>query len=258
MTTPETDSLGNPKPPFRWSFSQWENYNSCPQRWKFKSIMKLPSSPPGPAAARGLDMHDRAERYIKGEITLAEAVYGDPAMRFGDKKPAVIHQKYIPLLDAYKNHPNGDRGTERKMAFDSEWFLCAPTSRFAACIAVLDAYRYGGERGSEDETNKVLRIGEWKSGSPKDTHADQRKLYAMFGLRAWLAHKVEVTTYYLEDTAPPARLTVEAPAMEKLKMIWQPRIDLMQRDQMCAPRPGVHCNWCDYAKKKGGPCAFGA
>jgi hypothetical protein len=258
MMTTETDALGNPKPPFRWSFSQWENYNSCPQRWKFKSVMKLPSAPPGPAAARGLDMHDRAERYIKGEIDLETAVNGDPSMRFGDKKPAVIDRKYIPILDAYKNHPNGDRGTERKMAFDSEWYVCAPTSKFASCIAVLDAYRYGGERGSADENNKVLRIGEWKSGSPKDTHGDQRKLYAMFGLRMWLAYSVEVTTYYLEDTAPPVKLTVKAGDMDKLKGIWQPRIDLMQRDQMCAPRPGIHCNWCDYAKKKGGPCAFGA
>lgn len=253
----ETDNLGNPKPPFRWSFSQWENYNSCPQRWKFKSIMKLPGSPPGPAAARGLDMHDRAENYIKGEIDLETAVRGDPTKRFGDKKPAIIHQKYIPILDNFKNHPNGDRGTERKMAFDSEWSVCAPTSRFASCVAVLDAYRYGGAMGSVDNAEKVLRIGEWKSGSPKDTHADQRKIYAMFGLRLWLAYRVEVTTYYLEDTAPPVRLVAKAGDFDKLRAIWQQRIDLMQRDMLCSPRPGQHCFWCDYAKKKGGPCSFG-
>jgi hypothetical protein len=198
-------------------------------------------------------MHDRVEHYIKGEIDIDQCVYGTPDMRFGDKKPAVIHPKYIPMLDGYRNHPNGDRGAEAKMAFDAEWFLCAPTSKFAACIAVLDAYRYG----SADRDDRTLHIGEWKSGSPKDTHSDQRKLYAMFGLRRWLAYRVEVTTYYLEDTAPPARLTVEAPSMEKLKAIWQPRIELMQRDELCAPRPGMHCNWCDYSKKKGGPCAFG-
>ena len=258
MTITETDALGNPKPPFRWSFSQWENYNGCPQRWKFKSIMKLPGSPPGPAAARGLDMHDRVEHYIGGSITQEQCVYGDPDKRFGDKKPAVIHPKYIPILDAYKNHPNGDRGAERKVAFDSEWYVCAPTSKTASCVAVLDAYRYGGAMGSADSEERILRIGEWKSGKPKDTHVDQRKLYAMFGLRLWLAYKVEVTTYYLEDTAPPARLTVTAPAMDKLKPMWEQRIQLMQRDEICSPRPGVHCNWCDYAKKKGGPCAFGA
>lgn len=247
----------NTKPPFRWSFSQWETYNQCPQKWRFKSIMKLPGSPPGPAAARGLDMHDRVDKYITSQIDEQKLVYGNPSARFGDKKPAVIHAKYLPMLNSYKNHPNGDRSTERKVAFDGEWYLCSPKSKFVSCIAILDAHKYGGERGSAEDTGHVLDIGEWKSGSPKDTHADQRSLYGMFGLRAWLAYTVRVTTYYLEDTAPPVRLTLKAGDFDKLKVKWTQRIELMQRDEMCAPRPGVHCNWCDYAKKKGGPCAFG-
>ena len=243
---------------FRWSFSQWENYNECPARWKFKSILKLPSSPPGPAAARGLDMHDRCDKYITGQIDQQELIYGKPGLMFGDKKPAIIHEKYIPVLDAYKDHPNGDRSTEKKVAFDNEWFACAPKSKFAACVAVLDAHRYGGAKGSPDSENRVLNIAEWKSGKPKETHKDQRHLYAMFGLRLWLAYTVRVTTYYLEDTAPPVRLVVEAPKFDTMKEKWQQRIDLMQKDEMCAPRPGMYCNWCDYAKRKGGPCAFGA
>lgn len=245
------------KPRFRWSFSQWEAYNACPAKWKFKSVLKIPGSPPGPAAARGLDMHDRVDKYITGQIDVDYLLRGDPAMRFGDKKPVVISSKYLPVLDAYKNHPNGDRSTERKVAFDAEWYVCAPRSKYASCVAVLDAHRYGGERGSYDSENRILRIGEWKSGSPKDTHKDQRHLYAMFGLRLWLAYTVEVTTYYLEDTAPPVKLKVQSPSFDKMKEKWQQRIELMQRDEMCAPRPGMHCNWCDYAKKKGGPCQFG-
>jgi len=104
----------------------------------------------------------------------------------------------------------------------------------------------------------VLEIGEWKSGSPKDTHGDQRKLYAMFGMRAWLADEVRVTTYYLEDTAPPQRLVLASQTgFDKLKELWANRIDTMQRDEMCAPRPGLYCRWCDYAKSQGGPCQFG-
>lgn len=254
----ETNTFGEPAPPFRWSFSQWENYNECPARWKFKSVMKLPSSPPGPAAARGLDMHDRAERYITGQIDLDECIHGDIEKTFGDKKPAVIHPKYIPILDAYRDHPNGDRGCEKKVAFDVGWHLCPPRTKFTAVMAVIDAYRFGGERGSEDSENKILRIAEWKSGKPKDTHADQRHLYAMFGLRVWLASRVEVTTYYLEDTAPAVRLVATEDKFEKMKEKWDKRVRLMQNDQLCAPRPGVYCNWCDYAKKKGGPCAFGS
>lgn len=230
---------------FRWSFSQWENYNGCPARWKYKSVLKLPSSPPGPAAARGLEMHDRAERYIKGEI---DTVIPDPTLRFGDKKPAIIHDKYVHVLNDYRDHPNGERHTEFKIAFDDEWYLTGGyTSSNTACIAVLDAVK---------GMNGVLDIGEWKSGSPKDTHADQRKLYALAGFRRWYVDEVRVTTYYLEDTAPPERLVVKATAEDKLKALWGDRTQKMQRDKICAPKPGQHCRWCDYSKAKGGPCAF--
>jgi hypothetical protein len=230
------------KPPFRWSFSQWEAYNQCPAKWNFQSRMKLPRRPPGPAAARGLQMHDTVEQYIKG---------GEPSVLHPD-----IDKKYIPILDAYRNHPNGDRYTEKKLAFDAEWYLCAPQSKYAACVAVLDAVRYSKPRHTDVG---VLEVGEWKSGKPKDTHGDQRKLYAMFGMRAWLADEVRVTTYYLEDTAPPQRLVVSSQSgFEKLKALWIDRISTMQRDQICAPRPGFYCRFCDYAKSQGGPCQFGA
>ncbi len=241
---------------FRWSFSQWENYQECPFRWKCQSILKLPRTPAGPAAARGIHMHDRAEKYIKGEID-------DPndfpeELRFGNKTPAIIAKKYIPILDEFKTHPNGARHTEYKLGFDADWFLTAAVSPSASCIMVLDAVRSGGawegqEAGVDDG---IVRVAEWKSGKPKDTHGDQRKMYAIGGLKAWMAERVEVTTYYLEDTAPPQRFTATASAYPKLTALWSERRDLMMRDEMCSPRPGYYCSWCDYAASKGGPCRF--
>jgi hypothetical protein len=65
---PETKTSPEPlieKPPFRWSFSQWETYNGCPAKWKFKSVLKVPGGPPGPAAARGTEIHASVEEYCK-------------------------------------------------------------------------------------------------------------------------------------------------------------------------------------------------
>ena len=226
----------NPVPTtLRWSFSQWESYQQCPSKWNFQSRMKLPRKPAGPAAARGLLIHDSVEQYINGgeEINLHPAV----------------DRKYIPILDAFRNHPNGDRHTEKKLAFDNSWYLCAPDAPTTACVGVLDAARF---------LDGVLHVGEWKSGKPKDTHVDQRKLYAMFGMRAWNAERVEVTTYYLEDTARPQRLVLASETgYDKLKAMWDDRTSTMRRDQICAPRPGFYCRWCDYSKSAGGPCPFG-
>lgn len=234
--------------PFRWSFSQWETYNACPAKWRFKSVLKLPGLPTGPAAARGLDMHDRVERYIKGEIEVKDLLAGSPEARFGSKKAAVIDPAYLPVINEFKDHPNGDRYTEHRLGFDNEWYLSGGVSKTAWCIGVLDAARVDG----------VVYIAEWKSGQPKETHVDQRKLYALFGLRRWITEEVRVTTYYLEGTAEPQRLVVKASAEQKLKDLWNQRVIQMQTDEICAPKPGEHCRWCDYSARNGGPCKFGS
>lgn len=221
--------------PFRWSFSSWEVYAQCPAKWKYQHVMKLARGPAGPAAERGSLMHDTVEKYIKG---------GDV-----DELHPAVNRKYIPIFDQFRNHPNGERYTEKKIAFDREWYLCSPKSENASCVAVLDAARV---------ENRKVYIGEWKSGKPKETHADQRKLYAIAGWKLWMYDYVEVTTYYLEDTENPQRLTLRTyEGYEKLKSVWEERIREMQTNEMCAPRPGWLCKFCDYRAGVGGPCVFG-
>ena len=233
--------------PFKWSFSQWETYNQCPAKWRFKSVLKLPGLPTGPAAARGLDMHERCEKYIVGAIEKDYLLNGSPTATFGSKRAAKIDPAYLPVLDEFRDHPNGERYVEHRLGFDNEWYLSGGVSKTAWCIGVLDAARVNG----------AVHIAEWKSGTPKETHSDQRKLYALFGLRRWFASEVRVTTYYLEGTADPQRLVVKSSAEEKLRDLWNGRVQQMQTDQICAPRPGEGCRWCDYSARVGGPCKFG-
>jgi hypothetical protein len=220
----------------RWSFSQWETYNSCPAKWKFGSVMKLPRQPPGPAASRGLEVHASVEKYV---------VTGDA----GDLHGA-ISARYIPVFNELRDHENGDMHLEKKLGFDVDWAISAPSSKVTACIAILDAVRF-----RDDGT---VQVYEWKSGKPKDTHGDQRKLYALSSFIHWKATKAEVTTYYLEDTEVPQKLSIAASGAEKLKALWDQRIAMMLRDEFCAPKPSYQCNWCDFSKKRGGPCRFGS
>ncbi len=220
----------------RWSFSQWETYNSCPAKWKFGSVMKLPRKGPGPAAARGLEIHASVENYIKT---------GDRAVLHG-----AVKDKYIPVFEELRSHENGDMHLEKKLGFDVDWTLSPPAAKTTACIAILDGVRF--------RNDGVVQVYEWKSGKPKDTHGDQRKLYALISFIAWKATKAEATTYYLEDTEVPQKLSISASGAEKLKTLWDGRIAMMLRDEFCAPKPSFGCNWCDFSKKKGGPCRFGS
>lgn len=241
--------LGDAYKPFRWSFSQWENYQGCPARWKFKSVLKIPGKPPGGAAARGLEMHDRVEKYVTGMTDDVDPPEGVTWQN--DKgetlRPAIIQPEYIPVLDSFRNHTGYFREAEYKIGMDEDFGLCAPRSAMSSCMAVLDVIK---------AKDGIVEVGEWKSGKPKDTHADQRKLYALVAMKSKLADEVRVTTYYLEGTAKPERLVVKASAQEKLQALWRGRVEEMQKNTICAPRPGFYCRWCDYANSKGGPCHF--
>lgn len=221
--------------PFRWSFSQWENYQQCPRRWKHKTRDKLPTSPAGPAAQRGLEIHQTVEDYINGALhsTLHPAI-----------APA-----YQEVFDTYRLWPNGDRWTERKLGLGRDFGWAGSDSPTAYVIMVFDVMAFDGE---------TVHIGEWKSGKPKETHRDQRSLYSLGALKWYPSAKQAIaTTYYLEDTEVPQKLTVAATATPKLEAIWLQRAEQMEQDQICAPRPGFYCKWCDFSKFKGGPCQVG-
>jgi hypothetical protein len=38
---------------------------------------------------------------------------------------------------------------------------------------------------------------------------------------------------------------------------WEKKVAVMEGDRTFAANPGRHCQWCAYAKSKGGPCIFG-
>lgn len=219
--------------PFRWSFSQWETYNSCPAKWKYRSVLKLPGLPPGPAAARGSIIHDTVEKYIMGE-------HGVEGLH------AAVKPMYLPVLDEFRNSPQ--KACEQAIRFGPGWGISSVENVW--CLMFLDAVRIA---------DWGVSVGEWKSGKPKDTHGDQRKLYALGTLLENPGvDYVEATTHYLEGTAPSEKLQVRRSAVDKLKALWNGRVEQMQGDQICAPKPGRQCNWCDYSKRKGGPCPFGA
>lgn len=215
----------------RWSFSKWETYFTCPAKYRFRYLDKLPE-PQSKAAARGTDMHALAENYILGKH---------------DDLSWLKNKAIIPVLNDFRHHTNGDRHMEYKLSFDVEWDQCGHKADNVACVGVLDAVRV---------QDGVVHIAEWKSGKPKETHADQRKLYALFGLRRWLGvEEVRATTYYFDDTSPAQRLVASAATAEdKLRALWNGRVETMQNDKIMAPKANDGCYWCAYSKKKGGPC----
>lgn len=222
-------------PKRRYSYSQWEAYDDCPQKWKFRSIDRLPQGPSGPAAQRGQLIHDSIESYING---------ADRSVLHPD-----IHPDYVEVFDEYRHWPTGDRWAEREFGVTPDWKMTGkkePDSRLMAVLDVVGANK------------NIVDIGEWKSGKPKDRHVEQRKIYACVGMTYWPhAEQIIVTTHYVENTAPSEKLIVSPRGAQKLMKIWDQRFDRMDSDKICGPRPGFYCRWCDYSREKGGPCKVG-
>jgi|KBSMisStandDraft_5_1062788.scaffolds.fasta_scaffold00197_8 hypothetical protein len=218
------------------SFSKWECHHQCPFQYKCRYVDNLPSIQ-NAKAARGVDIHASAEVYIKTPDG------------FKTDLTWLKDKSIIPVLDAYRFHPNGMRHCEYKFALDEEWYCCSWKSQHARVRLVFDAARF------KDDT---AYIAEWKSGKPKDTHEQQREMYALGALKLWDPRKkAVVTTYYFDGTEEPQRLTVKPGDLQMLIDKWERRFETIEKDRMWAPRPGFYCKWCSYSKTAGGPCKFG-
>lgn len=209
------------------SFSQWENYQGCPRRWKHRYLDKIPTGPTGPAAMRGIGVHNEVEIFLSTKKDL----------------PKVTHADVIEELSR-----RNEVHTEYKLHFDEHWNRTSPDSKEIAWVGVLDAVSVAP---------KCIDVYEWKTGKPKPTHGDQRNIYALMGLRCWGAEEITVTTYYLDGTEGPQKLSATKKSVPMLINRWNERRNAMMNDTFWPPRPGFHCRWCDYAKAKGGPCEFG-
>jgi RecB family exonuclease len=222
----------------QWSYSRLSGYEQCPLKMKFKVIDKLPD-PAGPAAERGVYWHKVAENFVRGVISeLPDAAPGDPPMH-----------SYKPLFAAIgENKPL----LEHQVGFTREWTETGFFAKDTWGRAVYDVIWY-------DEPTRTVKIIDWKTGKPNVDHMSQLELYSATGLLLFPeAEQAHSQDQYL-DVGPHSTLDHKL-KRDRLPVIlesWKKRVERMEADKQFAPRPGNHCKWCTFAKKKGGQCSFG-
>jgi len=79
-----------------WSYSRYNTYKQCPLKAKLKFVDKL-EEPKNDAMARGIEIHNKCEDYIKGklkrlpkELKLFGDAFRDLKARFKKKVPAMV------------------------------------------------------------------------------------------------------------------------------------------------------------------------
>lgn len=218
-----------------WSYSRYADYKQCPAKFMYKHLMRLPD-PSGPAAARGTEVHNAAEAYIKAA-----------------KKP-----KLIPELKNVKTELDFLRGAgaiaEQEWGFRNDWNWIGragwfgPDVWFRMKADVVVAY--------DDGTGL---LGDWKTGKMYFSNEEQVELFGAVGFMRfpdWT--EVDVRLWYTDSPADSNEIqrVYTAREGELIRKDWAKRALPMFKDRKFAPTPNDKCRFCNFAKEKGGPCKF--
>lgn len=236
-----------------WSFSRYTDYCQCPLKFKLKHIDKIQE--PATAAmardamARGSQIHDLAEGYIKGTI----ARLPKELKQFADEFRALRKQ--------YKKSING-MVVEDTWAFTQDWDETTWNDWVGCWVRIkLDCAHH--------EDGETLIITDWKTGKFRpqevEVYVEQLELYALAALLFY--EHIEVVKprlAYLDHGIvypnPEEPLVFTRDMIHELKKTWAKRVRPMMNDKTFAPRPNNKCHWCFYRNSNkaagGGQCKF--
>jgi CRISPR/Cas system-associated exonuclease Cas4 (RecB family) len=134
---------------------------------------------------------------------------------------------------------------EHKIAINRNFTFIPWDVSYGRCV--LDAAYLEGDE---------VHVQEWKTGKMYDDHEEQRKINLLFSRACWVASTYTIQTYYF-DLGKKKKLVLTHEELDDVRRELEPRLTIMENDDILAPRPGHYCNWCSYSRYKGGPCRKG-
>lgn len=215
--------------PKRWSYSAWSTFNKCMYAFYGKHILKIQEKP-GYPVLRGIEMHAKAEGYLKGKVTSLP--------------------KELKTFDAhYKQLKKMNPVVEQFWGVTASWQF---TERDGWCVMKMDA------AVEPEKPTGVLYIQDLKTGKEYTDHEQQGSLYGTIGLAKYpKISKAEVEFWY-SDQGYSTTFTFTRAQLLKLKTLWIERgMDVMKprRPAEYKPTPSANaCRYCVMRTDKGGNC----
>jgi len=219
----------------RWSYSRWAMYHLCPRQYHWYYILKMPRTT-SYAMERGLDIHKKAENFVKGKIT------GMPSEL----------KKFAPEFKALRREYRRGRGrTEPDISMNRDRTASTKedTDYF---IGFADYAHCTYDKG---EVNlSALAVIDYKTGRKYPGHREQGNIYALILLCLNPSvDKVTVEFYYL-DSGFVTEFIIHRKDLERLMAVWDRRITKMYSDKVFEATPNKFCKWCNRNKLNGGDC----
>jgi len=213
-----------------WSYSRLKCYETCPKQYSYKYVEKLAGSrPSSPAATRGSEIHEKAEKYLLDELHIYPP----------ELQKVAGHAMKIKALKAKP---------EAKLAVREDWSPCEYEAADVYLRAIIDILIPGEEQ---------VHIQDWKTGKEYPEHKDQMTLYANIAAAHYPAKEYITQLVYIDQgfvTSPKATPTER---IKGTRIMLDGRIKIAEKDEILPAKPNAMCKWCEYSQRHGGPCTSG-
>lgn len=229
----------------RLSYTQVDNYKTCPLKYKFAYIYNIPGKP---SAARqfGTDIHS----------VLKE---------FNTRCKEGIIMTLDELLDAFERHwtPLGYPDKIQRGSYKLEGgrilreFYKKYEGSFKAPLYVEEEFLFKidghGLKGFIDRIDQLpdgtVEIIDYKTGKPKENSAFNTKeiqldIYAMAAEEVLKLNPSKLSLYYLKTNEIVSKVRNQDDMIAVRGLIEEVIKNIV--DKNFEPKPGFVCNWCDY------------
>ena len=247
--------------PGRFSYSAFSTYETCPMRYAFSYVYKIPE-PSRPAAALtfGSTAHDafeaftreRRERLARGEAAPTrddlERLFRERWVptEFGDRATEETYQRRVStLLDNFWSGEVATLGEaiveEQKFELVIEDPSGAPPVVVTGSIDRIDRLPSGGIEVIDYKTGKL--------GSQKDVHESlQMSIYALACRDALGLGTPERVTLYFTESATRMSTTRTDEQLDAARADILARTARIRSGDFAATPSADACRWCDYAR----------
>ena len=213
-----------------WGWSKLDTYRACPAQFKYKFIEKR-EDPPGPAMARGTEIHNALEMYVNG---------------WAPDQPEGINPFWKKHLERLKKQ---SPKTEASWGIDKDWKpLKSWFEKETWCRAKSDVYYIQGD---------LLMLIDFKTGKYRVPSDDQNKLYATIGGAMFpVVQRVRTSFWFVDQAEVPHEEVYKADDLERMRGYFNKEAAKLYNDRAFKPSPGNACRYCPFSRQKNGPCQY--
>ena len=220
-----------------WSYSALKTYETCAYRSYISKVKRIQEDY-GPAAARGSDIHQQAEDYVRGDLK---------------ELPDTLKKFQSQFEDMREDFINATVELEGEWGFTIDWEPCGWMEKGVWARVKLDAY--------VQETDTSARVIDYKTGKQlgnEIAHSQQALIYAISTFFMFPDLEILNTELWYLDHGT----TMEQTYTRDEAMLFMPKLHeraiTMTTATKFPPNPSTYnCRWCSFGKGQEPHCEWG-